>query len=48
MDSKITAKLIFVQTGYCMKDEGTVGTRLSLKGLQVIHEYGTIGDPWKD
>ena len=48
MDSKITAKLIFVQTGYCMKDEGTVGTRLSLKGLQVIHEYGTISDPWKD
>ena len=47
MDSKITAKLIFVQTGYFIKDEGTVGTRLSLKGLQIIHDHGTIRDPWK-
>ena len=42
MDSQITAKLIFVQTGYCMKDEEMVGTRLSLKGLQVVHEDRTI------
>ena len=48
MDSKITAKLIFVQTGYFIKDEGIVGTRLSLKGLQIIHDHGTIRDPWKD
>jgi len=38
MDSKITAKLIFVQTGYLTKDEETVGTRLNLKGLQVIQD----------
>ena len=48
MDSQITAKLIFVQTGYLLKDKETVGTRLSLKGLQIIHKNGTMNDPWKD
>ena len=42
MDSQITAKLIFVQIGYFMKDEELVGTRLNLKGLQVVHENRTI------
>ena len=46
MDSEITAKLIFVQTGYLIKDEETVGTRLNLKGLQVIHDDREINDPW--
>lgn len=36
MDSKITAKLIFVQSGYSKKEDETIGTRLILKGLQVI------------
>ena len=48
MESEITAKLIFVQTGYLLKDKETVGTRLSLKGLQIIHKNGTMNDPWKD
>ena len=48
MDSKITAKLIFVQIGYLLRDKETVGTRLSLKGLQIIHKNGTINDPWED
>jgi len=47
MDSKITAKLIFVQTGYLLKNEDTIGTHLSLKGLQVIHEEGTINESWE-
>ena len=47
MDSQITAKLIFVQTGYFMKDEETIGTRLNLKGLQVIHDDRTNNDPRK-
>ena len=47
MESEITAKLIFVQTGYLIKDEETVGTRLNLKGLQVIHDDRTNNDPRK-
>ena len=47
MESEITAKLIFVQTGYSIKDEETVGTRLNLKGLQVIHDDRTNNDPRK-
>ena len=47
MDSEITAKLIFVQTGYLIKDEETVGTRLNLKGLQVIHDDRTNNDQRK-
>ena len=47
MDSEITAKLIFVQTGYWINDEETFGTRLNLKGLQVIHDDRTNNDPRK-
>ena len=48
IDSKIKAKLIFVQTGYLLKDEEMIGTRLNLKGLQVIHDEGTNNNPQKD
>ena len=45
IDSTITAKLIFIQTGYLAGDQQSIGTKLTLKGLQVMSRRN-IDDPW--
>ena len=45
IDSTITAKLIFIQTGYLARDQQSIGTKLTLKGLQVMSRRN-IDDPW--
>lgn len=45
INSTIVAKLIFVQIGYLARDEQSIGTKLTLKGLQVVTTR-SIDDPW--
>ena len=47
INSIIIAKLIFVQTGYSARDQQSIGTKLALKGLQIVTERN-LGDPWLD